>query len=140
LAEAAEKGFSVGNNAASWYENGIKSSFDVWGIGAEFDAYLAQPNVAYATAPGDWKEKIGTQAYIAYFIRGFNGWTSYRRLGFPTLNIPPDPDESADGNVPRRHTYPINEQTLNKVNYFQAVDAIGSDKLSTPLFWDNIAK
>ena len=56
------------------------------------------------------------------------------------MNIPPAPDESADGNVPRRHTYAINEQTLNADNYNDAAAAIGGDKLSTPLFWDNVGK
>ncbi|MBZ0243281.1 MAG: SusD/RagB family nutrient-binding outer membrane lipoprotein, partial [Bacteroidales bacterium] len=86
LAEAAERGFGVGD-AATWYENAIRSSFDYWNA-AGVDAYLALPDVAYATAPGDWKQKVGMQAYIAYYVRGLEGWTSYRRLDTPTLNIP----------------------------------------------------
>jgi len=137
LAEAAERGFSVGGSAAEWYANGIKSSMDYWGVdAAEADAYLAQANVAYATAPGDWKAKIGTQAWLGYYVRGLEGWTSYRRLGAPVMNIPPAPEESADGAVPRRHTYAINEQTLNGASYAAAASAIGGDKLSTRLFWD----
>ncbi len=140
LAEAAERGFSVGGSAATWYENGVRSSFDTWGVGGDADAYLAQANVAYATAAGNWKQKIGTQAYIAYYVRGFVGWTSYRRLGFPTLNLPPAPAESANGAVPRRHTYAIAEQTLNGDNYTTAASAIGGDELSTPLFWDTLGQ
>ena len=137
LAEAAERGFSVGGSAADWYTNGVKSSLDYWGVdAAEADAYLAQANVAYATAPGDWKTKIGTQAWLGYYVRGLEGWTSYRRLGAPVMNIPPAPAESADGAVPRRHTYAINEQTLNAASYAAAASAIGGDKLSTKLFWD----
>jgi len=52
------------------------------------------------------------------------------------MNIPPAPAESADGAVPRRHTYAINEQTLNAASYAAAASAIGGDKLSTKLFWD----
>ncbi|NOU47236.1 MAG: SusD/RagB family nutrient-binding outer membrane lipoprotein [Bacteroidales bacterium] len=137
LAEAAEKGFSVGGSAATWYENGIRSSFDTWGNTADVDAYLGKPEVAYATAAGTWKQKIGTQAYLAFYIRGFHGWTSWRRLGFPVLNLPPSPAESANGEVPRRHTYPINEQTLNEENYNAAASAVGGDELSTRIFWDN---
>ncbi|MFZ4464590.1 MAG: SusD/RagB family nutrient-binding outer membrane lipoprotein [Bacteroidales bacterium] len=140
LAEAAEKGMSVGGSAAAWYENGIRSSFDTWGVSADADAYLAQSNVAYATAAGNWAQKIGTQAYLAYYVRGFVGWTSWRRLGFPALNLPPSPAESANGNVPRRHTYAIAEQTLNGDNYTAAASAIGGDELSTPLFWDTVGK
>ncbi len=137
LAEAAERGFSVGGSAATWYENGIRASMEYWGVaGADADAYLARPDVAYATATGNWKQKIGTQAWLAFYVRGLEGWTSYRRLDFPVLNLPPAPDESAEGAVPRRHTYPVNEQTLNKANYTAAASKIGGDKLSTKIFWD----
>lgn len=137
LAEAAEKGFSVGGSAAAWYENGIRSSFDTWGNTADADAYMAKPEVAYATADGNWKQKIGTQAYLAFYVRGFHGWTTWRRLGFPALNLPPSPAEAANGEIPRRHTYPINEQTLNATNYNAAATAVGGDMLNTRLFWDN---
>ncbi|MBS4055957.1 MAG: SusD/RagB family nutrient-binding outer membrane lipoprotein [Bacteroidales bacterium] len=137
LAEAAERGFSVGGSAATWYENGVNSSMEYWEVdAADAAAYLAQANVAYATAPGDWKQKIGTQAWLAFYVRGLEGWTSYRRLGYPVMNIPPSPAESANGAVPRRHTYAINEQTLNKENFTAAAAKIGGDELSTNLFWD----
>lgn len=137
LAEAAERGFSVGGSAADWYANGVNSSMEYWGVSAADAAtYMARADVAYSSAPGDWKQKIGTQAWLAYYVRGLEGWTSYRRLNHPTLNVPPAPAESADGAVPRRHTYAINEQTLNADNYKSAASAIGGDKLSTKLFWD----
>lgn len=137
LAEAAERGFSVGGSAATWYENGIRSSMEYWGVAAaDIDTYMARADVAYATAAGNWKQKIGTQAWLAFYVRGLEGWTSYRRLDFPVLNLPPAPDESADGAVPRRHTYPVNEQTLNGVSYSAAASKIGGDKLSTKIFWD----
>lgn len=138
LAEAAERGFSVGGSAESWYNKAINSSMEYWGVDAvDASAYLAQSNVAYTTAAGDWKQKIGTQAWLSYYVRGLEGWTSYRRLNAPALNIPPAPAQSANGAVPNRHTYPINEQTLNAANYTEAAAAIGGDDLSTKLFWDN---
>jgi len=137
LAEAAERGFSVGGDAATWYENALNSSMEYWSVAAaDADAYLALADVAYATAPGDWKQKIGTQAYIAFYVRGLEGWTSYRRMDAPAFNLPPTPAESADGMVPKRHTYAIAEQTLNGVNYSAAASKIGGDRLSTKLFWD----
>jgi hypothetical protein len=136
LAEAAERGFSVGGDAATWYSNAIKSSFAQWGLESEADAYLAKSDVAYATAAGAWDQKIGTQAWLAYYVRGMIGWTSYRRLGYPTLNLPPAPAPTTGGQVPRRMTYPINEQTLNAANYAAASAAIGGDEMSTHVFWD----
>ena len=136
LAEAAERGFSVGGNAETWYKNGIESSILHWGGTAEeVTAYLGQANVAYATAAGNWKQKIGTQAWLASYVRGLNGWNTWRRLDFPTLNLPPAP-ETRDGQVPKRFTYPVNEQTLNAANYTSAAAAIGGDEMDVKVFWD----
>ncbi len=143
LAEAAERGYSVGNSSEDWYNEGITSSMNFW-LGKHYSAtdvaqmtadYLANPDVAYSTAPGDWKQKIGTQAWLAFYYRGFVGYTSYRRLGYPVMNMPPNPYEGVTA-PPRRITYPIAEQTLNAASYAKAASAIGGDKLSTHIFWD----
>jgi len=136
LAEAAERGYSVGGTAADWYNYGVGSSIVHWG-GTEADvvAYLSNPDVNYATAAGNWKQKIGTQAWIAYYMRATEGWTTWRRLDFPVLNLPPLP-ETDDGKVPARFSYPTNEQTLNATSYYEAASAIGGDLMSTKLFWD----
>ncbi|OQX79664.1 MAG: hypothetical protein B6D61_03150 [Bacteroidetes bacterium 4484_249] len=136
LAEAAARGWNVGGDAESHYNAGITNSILEWG-GTEDDAtdYLAQPEVAYTTATGDWKEIIATQSWIASYTRGFLGWTTWRRLDAPVMNIPESP-ESDDGQVPKRFTYPVNEQTLNAENYYQAAQAVGGDLMSTKLFWD----
>jgi len=136
LAEAAARGYSVGGDAGTWYNKGIESSILSWGgTQAEVDAYLAQANVAYTSASGDYKQKIGTQSWLASYVRGINGWNSWRRLDFPVLNIPQNP-ETRDGQVPKRFTYPINEQTLNAKNYTAAVSAMGLDEMDVKLFWD----
>ncbi|GGE96662.1 Starch-binding associating with outer membrane [Chishuiella changwenlii] len=133
LAEAAARGFAVGGTAESFYNAAIKASFEFWGnTTAEADTYLAQPNVAYATAAGDWKQKIGTQFWIAMYNKGFEGWNVWRRLDAPTFNLP----QATKNPVPTRYTYPIRERNLNKTNYEQASSAIGGDKQTTKLFWD----
>jgi hypothetical protein len=134
LAEAAARGYSVGGDAATWYNNGVKSSILHWGgTENEYNTYIAQANVAFNA--GSWKQSIGTQAWLAFYVRGFHGWTSWRRLDAPALNLPPAP-ETNDGQVPKRFTYPVNEQTLNAANYDQAASAIGGDHMSTKVFWD----
>jgi hypothetical protein len=56
-AEAIERGFSIPGTAAEHYNNAITASILDWGgTAAEASAYLAQPEVAYATAAGDWKQ------------------------------------------------------------------------------------
>lgn len=136
LAEAVERGFITGS-AATYYNQAVTSSILYWGgTSAEATTYLAQPSVAYATATGTWKQKIGTQAWLGFYNRGFEAWTSYRRLDFPALVAPANAASAAEGNVPRRYTYPVLEQTLNNTNYKAAATAVGGDKLSTKLFWD----
>ncbi|WP_127338419.1 SusD/RagB family nutrient-binding outer membrane lipoprotein [Flavobacterium cupreum] len=137
LAEAAERGVAISGSAASHYTKAIKASMQDWGVTAsDADAYLSQPAVSYATATGTWQQKIGDQAWYALFNRGFEGWTSARRLNFPALVPPSNADAAAEGKVPSRMTYPIREQTLNASNYKAAATAIGGDKLATKLFWD----
>jgi len=136
LAEAAERGYSVGGNAESHYNAGITASIKYWGgTDADATAFLANAGVAYTTATGTWQEKIATQSWIASFNRGFNGWTTWRRLDFPVFVVPPTP-ATEDGTIPVRFTYPVNEQTLNRANYEAASSAIGGDKMITKLFWD----
>jgi hypothetical protein len=134
LAEAVERGFNVGGTAAVHYEEGVRASIAAWGGStAAADAYMLNANVAYATAPGDWKVKIGNQAWIALYNRGFDAWTEWRRLDAPTLNIP---DGLTYADIPRRYTYPVQEQNLNVTNYERASTAIGGDAVTTKLFWD----
>ncbi|MBT1698879.1 SusD/RagB family nutrient-binding outer membrane lipoprotein [Fulvivirgaceae bacterium PWU4] len=137
LAEAVERGFSVGGTAAEHYNAAVEASIVYWG-GTPADAatYLAQPSVAYATAPGTYKQKIGTQKWIALYNRGFDAWIEWRRFDFPVLLPPSGGTAPAGLQIPVRLIYPINEQTLNGVNREAAAAAIGGDLATTKLFWD----
>ncbi len=131
LAEAAERGYSVGGTAEAWYNKGIAASFDEWGV-AGADAYIATPAVAYTTASGTWKQKIGLQSWIANYVRGDVAYNNIRRLDAPAMNIP----ESGE-TLPTRYTFPVNEQTLNEDEYAAAVTLIGgSDTKAGKVFWD----
>jgi len=131
LAEAVERGYNVGGTAAEHYEHAIRASFEYYGVDG-VDDYLANPKVAYATATGDWKEKIGMQKWIGLYNRGFESWTAFRLLDYPKLVAPPD----AESVLPIRLTYPVAEQTLNGANRASAAAAIGGDAVGTKLFWD----
>ena len=132
-AEAKERGFNISGTAESHYNNAITSSILYWGgTAADAAAYLAQPEVAYATAAGDWKQKIGTQKWIALYNRPYEGWVEIRRLDQPIISAP----IGAKSGFPTRLSYPQNEQTLNGANYTAASSAIGGDVVTTKLFWD----
>jgi hypothetical protein len=145
LAEAVERGFITGN-AATYYNNGVTASITYWysgGTAAQAAAgpsvaaaYLAQPKVAYATAAGDWKQKIGFQKWIALYNRGWEAWIEWRRLDAPKLSPPTGGNAPAGLAIPVRMIYPINEQTLNPANRESAAGAIGGDVLTTKLWWD----
>jgi len=132
LAEAAERGYAVGGTAEEHYNNGITASFDLWGA-SDLATYMANPDVAYATAPGTWKEKIGNQVWLAMYNRGFEGFTSWRKFDAPTNFALPLDDQTP---LPYRYTYPIDEQNLNQANWEAASAAIGGDSQQTKLFWD----
>jgi len=133
LAEAAARGFNVPGSAAEYYDEAITASIEAWGgTAADATTYLAQPSVAYATAAGTWQEKIGIQAYISFYNRGFEAWTEMRRLDFP--NVPP-PANPTSG-FPVRYTYPVKEQNVNQPNYEAASSAIGGDQVETKLWFD----
>ena len=126
----------VGGTEVSHYNAAIKSSMDDWGVSSsDTSTYLAQPSVAYSTATGNWKQKIGEQAWLALYNRGFESWTSFRRLDFPALLAPATTFNNIL-TVPTRYSYPSAEQTLNFDNYTSASSAIGGDKLTTKIFWD----
>jgi len=133
LAEAAARNITS-DDAATLYNNAVTASIVEWG-GSTADAttYLAQPSVAYDAA--SWKDKIGTQAWLSFYLRGYTAFTEWRRLDAPTMNVPPSPASGVDTN-PFRYPYPSNEQTLNGANYTAAAPAIGGDYMKTKLYWD----
>ncbi len=132
-AEAKERGYNVSGTAESHYNNAIRASIIYWGgTSANADTYLANPAVAYATAVGDWRQKIGSQKWIALYNRPFEGWLEMRRLDYPKLPLP----VNAVSGYPTRLRYPSSEQQLNGTNYTNAATKIGGDKTETKLFWD----
>lgn len=134
LAEAAERSlYGTPADAEAHYNAGVTASILDWGGSAtDVSTYLARTDVAYTTATGTWKQKIGIQSWIALYNVSFESWTSWRRLDFPVLIEPAD----AVSGIPVRFTYPIIEQTLNPNSYQDASTAIGGDAVETKLFWD----
>jgi Starch-binding associating with outer membrane len=134
LAEAAERGMTIKGTAKEHYDEGVKASIEYWGgSSTDADTYLAQPTVAYATATGDYRQKIGTQKWLALYNRGFDAWTEWRRLDYPVLT---PPKNKTQDDIPKRYTYPVQEQNLNTNNYNAASTAVGGDNVKTKLFWD----
>lgn len=130
LAEAALRNIKVPGSAEEHYANAVAASIEYWG-GSELDA------AAYLLAGGqlgsNWKESIGTQKWIALYNRGVESWAEWRRLDFPTLNVP---EGLTYDDIPRRMPYPYDEDQLNGENYSAAVSSMGGDNPKIKLFWD----
>ncbi|KAA6329776.1 hypothetical protein EZS27_021448 [termite gut metagenome] len=131
LAEAAARGFAVPQSAEVYYKEAVKESFAFWGIQGVED-YLAKAEVKYNQA--NWQELIAVQEWLALYTRGLEGYTTWRRLDYPRLNVAQL--ISTESDIPTRFTFPVNEQTLNKLKYDEATKLIGSDLLTTRIFWD----
>lgn len=135
LAEAVERGFAVGGTAVEHYDAGVTASIEDWGNdAADAVSYLAQPKVAYSSAPGDFKQKIGIQKWFALYNNSPEAWKEWRRLDSPRLVKP----ASALTEIPLRLTYPTTEQNLNTSNYNAASSAIGRDLVTSKIFWDKM--
>jgi len=131
MAEAVEKGY-ISGDAASFYNAGVQANFVANGLLAQFDAYIAQSNVAYSS--DNAMELIGHQKWLALFCQGVESWTEQRRTGYPSLEIAIDPAPGVN-TIPTRYTYPDIEQSVNGESYNAAVTAQGEDLLTTKIWW-----
>lgn len=125
-AEAVQRGFLQGDAAAA-YANGVTASMNYWGISTGIDGYLeANPYNA-----ASWKESVGRQKWIAFFMNGVQGWAEHRRLDYPVLTVPA---AAVIQTIPKRLPYPISEDTNNG----SALRAITTDinDMTTKVWWD----
>jgi hypothetical protein len=145
LAEAAFRGWlpAGAKTAKDYYEEGIIASMDGYSIfpntgtlptTAEKSGYLTNPGVAYNAT--DALNLINTQYWIECFNNAYEGWSNWRRTGFPVLKANTY-NNALNGGFIRRFSYPLIEQTANTANYQAAVAGLGGpDFLTTRIFWD----
>lgn len=161
---AAVHHFNMGGSAEQFYNDGIRLSFEQWGVsGAE--AYMADSGSvpqAYVdptqqnpytgsisnitvkwdeAASAETKlERIIVQKWIALYFNGNEAWAELRRTGYPRL-IPVAYNGSGgivDSKTgPQRMPYPQEEYTNNSVNVTAAVNNLlkGPDNMATKVWW-----
>ncbi|MDD3780568.1 MAG: SusD/RagB family nutrient-binding outer membrane lipoprotein, partial [Proteiniphilum sp.] len=148
LMEYAEVAFLIAehfNWRQSDYEAGVRASLAKWGIsGTEASDYIA----ALPTAS---QRNVLNQKYIALFGQFLEGWSDYRRTGFPDFLIKHGDTVFSgtingeqvtytfnplfgDGGIPSRLYYPVKEQSVNLENYQAAVATQGNDVIETKLW------
>jgi hypothetical protein len=97
------------------------------------------PEDYLTTGPAAWDEgnafeQIITQKWIASIGNAYEGWTEWRRTGFPALK----PVEASlnGGLYPVRMPYPNDEQALNFENYQAAAAATQGNSVNVRVWWD----
>lgn len=143
-------GFDMGGEAKDFYNEGIRLSFEQWGVPGA-DAYMADATdkpATYTDPAGlntysgtlstitiqwdeaatkeEMQERIITQKWIANWPLGNEAWADYRRTGYPKL-IPATAEGNRSGGIvdskrgARRMPYPLEEYTSNTANVTYAV-------------------
>jgi hypothetical protein len=104
---------------------------------AEIDDFL--DTAAVVTLKGTDEEKLEqiiNQKMVALFPNEEEGFAEYIRTGYPRILIGDD-NQALKGKIPRRMGYPTNEETINGVNYKEAVDALGGvNTRKAKVWWD----
>ncbi len=156
----------MGKTARELYEEGIKVSFDEYGVSAaDYSAYISDDvktaadyvdpfnatnnRVAINAVTAKWDEaapnevklqKIITQKWIAMFPEGQEAWSEFRRMGYPKLF--PVVDNRSGGIIPngefiKRLPFIQDEKNANADGVAQDVTLLnGPDNINTRLWWD----
>jgi hypothetical protein len=134
-AEAADRGWTS-ENTQQLYEAGITASFEQWGLAAPDATYFTKSVVALGPA-GTNLPQIAKQQWIAYFPDGMQGWSNWRRTGWPELSPAPDATNTPPV-IPRRYMYGTDDYSLNKAAVEEAVARLagGKDVMDAKVWWD----
>ncbi|MGC3977288.1 MAG: SusD/RagB family nutrient-binding outer membrane lipoprotein [Paludibacteraceae bacterium] len=148
LQEYSEVAFLISeynNWSQADYENGVRASLEKWGVTTtDITNYINALPVAN-------QRNVLNQKYIALFTQFLEGWSEYRRTGFPDFLIKKDDviysgtiDGTpvnytfsplfGNGGIPSRLYYPVKEQSVNKASYQNAIAAQGNDVIETKLW------
>jgi hypothetical protein len=145
LAEAAVRGWNVGENAAQHYQNAVTgallalNAFKADAITPAAAANYAAANPLDVSSTENSLEMINTQYWATTGVL-FNfgeAWINWKRSGYPELTPVNYPGNFGGGSIPRRQPYPTGEGTSNRASYEQAVGNLpGGDKWTSSVWWD----
>jgi len=142
IAEGISRGWAPGGDvaAATWYGKGIDASMATYGLTqgqtltigdkggvalgtVTVDIAAFKLNVAYLGGT-DGLRQILEQKYVALFQNsGWEPFYNWRRTGIPAFAQGGSGIGTANGNLPRRWQYPLNEQNENSANWKAAVQS-----------------
>lgn len=159
VAEAIELGWIIGVSEEA-YNNGVKASFDQWGVSlpasylttgpANFNTGEGVSSIGGTSVPGsnavttNKLARIALQQWIAYYPDGLQGWCAWRKseglvspgAGVPDLK-PTVNARNSTGKIVRRYVYGVSEYSLNGDKLQTAVDNLpGGDSQDSRVWWD----
>jgi hypothetical protein len=142
-AEAINIGWTTGN-LVDTYQQGVKLSFDQWGVDPPSSTYLNNANVVVTATPGTANEKnIAIQQWISSYPDGHMGWDIWRKTGYPVLT-PAVAATNTSKKIVRRLIYASTEQQTNGVNVNAAIaretPTAGTDSQDNAVWWDVIGQ
>jgi hypothetical protein len=104
---------------------------------SEIDAFLASPATVLTGSNEEKLEQIINQKMIALYPNELEGWSEWRRTGYPRVLVAANEQSTLHGVSPRRKHYPNNEGLINSANYKAALDRMGgTDDLLKRVWWD----
>lgn len=162
-AEGALKGWNMEGTAKDFYEKGIRLSFEEFDVD-NADSYInnsslkpssytdashpANNHAAMSDITIKWEEndetdkkleRVLTQKWIALFLDPLNGWSDFRRTGYPRIfQSTKSEDPTCDtSRGQRRLRFPQSEYQQNEENVTAAVSMLssGDDTNGTDLWW-----
>lgn len=132
LAEAAEKGMSVGTTAKDAYEKGVRLSLEENDVdAAAITAYLSGDGAFDNTL-----EAIALQKWISLFKNGQEAWAESRRTDVPLMTAASGSAYVGHDRPPFRYPYPTSETQLNGANSGEFVAEVKDNFWGKKMWWD----
>ena len=135
---------SITKTGEQLYRDAITASMNYWGVTdqAAIDDFLSRVEMPTAS---NYRQVLGTQKWIAQYMQGMQGWSTFRRMDFENVFQVPkgDPGDDLFGqSFPVRMSYPTDESTLNESNLQAAISNMlggsgaSNDNQGVQLWWD----
>lgn len=135
LAECALRNY-VNQDAETLYKDGIQASMSFWDQTIP-DEYFDNPLIGFQATDDNTEllQKVHLQKYFSMLFTDFQQWYEYRRTGLLDFSDYIGEGVQNNGKMPVRLNYPLITQSLNTVNYKEAVARLGGDNLNGLIWW-----
>lgn len=104
---------------------------------SEIDAFMASSTATLSGSDEEKLEQLINQKLVGLFYNGQEGWSEWRRTGYPRVLVPDDGSTPTKGQSYRRGHYPASEALVNAENYKNAIERLGGkDDVLARVWWD----